>query len=392
MKIPKTIKDIEKMVKDEVPESLHLDYKASQALIKKKKDEICKDVSSFANADGGILIYGVKEKGNIPYEIDQGALNNEIDREWIDQILSYNISPPLDGLKIVQIKKDECHSFYVLNIPKSYRGPHQAPDKRYYKRFNFRSAPMEHYEIEDIKNRNLIIPPLIDIKFETENVLFKLIIENIGTEVAQNVIFEFSPEFKWPKKSLPPALSQRIKYFQPGRKLTYTYSSSIEALKKDSKISTVFDLNVRYNHPRIGREIQDTFHFDLNDYFGTRVERDPLKEMAKSLEQIAGLKGVLEEHNRYMKELGSIASPTGLDFSITSLRNLRHLLSKDDSFEPLDIRHCDLEAMQEILGIDGKLTYRIYEHIHFGESNQSLNDLEGMTDDILNKIKKNFKI
>ena len=392
MKIPKTIKDIKKLVKDEVPESLHLEYKASKALIKKKKDEICKDVSSFANADGGILIYGVKEKGNIPYEIDQGTSNKEIDREWIDQILSYNISPPIDGLEIVQIKNDECHSSYVLSIPKSYRGPHQAPDKRYYKRFNFRSAPMDHYEIEDIKNRKLTVPPLIDIKFETENVLFKLVIENIGTEVAQNVIFEFSPEFKWPKETLPPALSKGIKYFQPGRKLAYTYSSSIEALKKDSKIDTVFEIHVTYNHPQIGSQIQDYFHFDLNDYYGTRVERDPLKEMAKFLEQIAGLKGIFEEHNRYMKELGGIARPTGLDFSVTSLRNLRHLLSNNDFFEPVDIRHCDLEAIQEILGIDGKLVYQIYEHIHFGENNQSLNDIEGMTDDILDKIKKNFKI
>ena len=43
---------------------------------------------------------------------------------------------------------------YVVDIPQSNIA-HQAFDKRYYKRFNFISTPMEDYEIRDI-NKGVI--------------------------------------------------------------------------------------------------------------------------------------------------------------------------------------------------------------------------------------------
>ena len=64
------------MVKDGIEESLVLKYKASAALGKKSKQktEISKDVSAFANATGGQLIYGIAEKGRKAVELYQGAV------------------------------------------------------------------------------------------------------------------------------------------------------------------------------------------------------------------------------------------------------------------------------------------------------------------------------
>jgi hypothetical protein len=43
---------------------------------------------------------------------------------------------------------------YAVSIPAATsRAPHQAADKRYYKRYNFQSVPMEDYEIRDILRR-----------------------------------------------------------------------------------------------------------------------------------------------------------------------------------------------------------------------------------------------
>jgi hypothetical protein len=39
------------------------------------------------------------------------------------------------------------------NQERSSRAPHQAPDKRYYKRQNFQSSPMEDYEVRDTLRR-----------------------------------------------------------------------------------------------------------------------------------------------------------------------------------------------------------------------------------------------
>ena len=59
---PTTVAEIDKLISDQVQEDLHLDYKESGAIHKTKKDDISKDVSAFANSDGGLLIYGVRER------------------------------------------------------------------------------------------------------------------------------------------------------------------------------------------------------------------------------------------------------------------------------------------------------------------------------------------
>ena len=66
-----------RMMDDQVEENLHLDYRAAQSLQKtdKSRREIVKDVTSFANADGGVIIYGMsefrdREKAHIPEKLD----------------------------------------------------------------------------------------------------------------------------------------------------------------------------------------------------------------------------------------------------------------------------------------------------------------------------------
>ena len=65
-----SIDDIYDLIRNEVEENIHLDYKEARALGKEdaKKADITKDVSSFANADGGIIIYGVAEENHKPEE------------------------------------------------------------------------------------------------------------------------------------------------------------------------------------------------------------------------------------------------------------------------------------------------------------------------------------
>ena len=55
--------DLDNLIINQIEENIHLDYKASGSLAKSdgKKDEISRDVSSFANSNGGIIIYGIAE-------------------------------------------------------------------------------------------------------------------------------------------------------------------------------------------------------------------------------------------------------------------------------------------------------------------------------------------
>ncbi|TDL70422.1 ATP-binding protein [Paenibacillus amylolyticus] len=155
-----TEEDIQNLIINQVKENINLDYKASASLAKMNdncKKELSKDVSAFANSDGGILIYGVVEEGNIPIRIDDGCDPNVVTREWIEQIIDSRIQRKIAGIRIHQVGLSGENSgsvMYVISIPQSKDAPHMADDNRYYKRYNFKSAPMEDYEVRDVRKRN----------------------------------------------------------------------------------------------------------------------------------------------------------------------------------------------------------------------------------------------
>src|SRR5262249_49506878 len=150
-----TEEDLQRLIDEEIQESLTLDYKASPSLARddKSRDELCKDVTAFANSAGGQIIYGIVEKDRKPVNVDDGS---DLSREWIEQVIDSRVEPRLDGLVItpVPVGMGSGRHAYVLTIPQaSGRAPHQAPDKKYYKRQNFQSVPMEDYEIRDALRR-----------------------------------------------------------------------------------------------------------------------------------------------------------------------------------------------------------------------------------------------
>lgn len=151
--------EIQKLIDSEVEESLNLEYKACKALKKEEgcKKELSKDVSSFANSDSGTIIYGVIERDNKPIKIDVGFDPNNISKEWIEQVINSRITPKIEDIIINPIPLSNSDKFlYSIKIPKSDKAPHQASDKKYYKRYNFQSVPMEEYEIRELYFRNII--------------------------------------------------------------------------------------------------------------------------------------------------------------------------------------------------------------------------------------------
>jgi hypothetical protein len=151
--------DLNELIRDDVQEAWNLDYKASGALARTdaSRNELSKDVAAFANSAGGRIIYGIIEKDQHPKAIDDGVNAREITREWLEQVISTNIQPRIDRLRIYPIalpSKGADRVAYVIDIPQSTsRAPHQSRDNKYYKRYNFQYVAMEDYEIRDIMRR-----------------------------------------------------------------------------------------------------------------------------------------------------------------------------------------------------------------------------------------------
>ena len=229
-------KELQEFVKENLSEDSHLDFKDSRAIsdwTREQRGEMAKDVSSFANAGGGIIIYGAvesKPNGDQPtpqFEKFDTGITGTLKREAIEDTLTSElfIHKKIDGLVIRQIKVPGANSnFYlVISIPMSFRAPHMHnPTKRYYKRHNFKAEPMEGYEVEDIRNRT--ISPQVKLTFpykrtrmvgqgEVHYYSATFVLENVGTRTLKDYYFELRiPEIVDPDcgGKLPQALQERI--------------------------------------------------------------------------------------------------------------------------------------------------------------------------------------
>lgn len=202
-----TLETLQKHITDQIEESLYLDYKAAGSLSKedKKKTEISKDISAFANSDGGVIIYGMKEFQKdtkyLPESIDP-IDRNYFSKETLEDIINSRISPRIHGIVITPItigEPSENKVVYVVEIPKGNTA-FQAYDKRYYRRFNFQSVAMDDWEIKDIINRQSLTEVKITFRprfnksfLETykkqgkSKLLFDIIATNTGRKIIQYI-------------------------------------------------------------------------------------------------------------------------------------------------------------------------------------------------------------
>lgn len=186
------------------PESHHLEFSSGIADPRKKQDfanSVCKEISGFANADGGKIIVGVRAKfrGKMEVidEIDQGIDPQVFGKESLEQVLLGNISPKID-LKIQVITKSASSKnwYAVVNVPKADTAVQFVGDYRYYRRRNFKTDPMTNDEIVDVMSRKK--NPILRLKFSKTNkygdALLDVLLINKGKVIAND--FGFNLSFK----------------------------------------------------------------------------------------------------------------------------------------------------------------------------------------------------
>ncbi len=205
-----TENDLIEMKRNQDQESLNLEFKGSASLGMEdtRKNDISKDVSAFANSEGGDIVYGVTEAGTPPSrfgDIDDGIDASLINPEWLEQVINSRIHPRIEGIRINPVELKETRPgrhAYVVHIPASYDAPHQASDKRYYKRGNFLSIAMEDYEVRDVRNR--FVQPVVVAEVSGKQVTpaelwdaqgkadvrLSIVLKNVGRRIAQQVYLE----------------------------------------------------------------------------------------------------------------------------------------------------------------------------------------------------------
>lgn len=292
--VPKTLEDIERLISNGVPESIHLEYKSARSLssdnnAEKNKKEISKDVSSFANSAGGVIIYGIKEDNRThePKGIEGTPLSSN-KSEWLENVISSNISPVIQNIEILPVTTSPTEVIFCVCIPQSYRAPHQANDKKYYKRYNFKSEPMEDYEINGIRARSQRIDSLVNIALEPDEGAMYLVVSNVGDRVAENICIDITEEFRkfWTEhglNSIPPSIATGFRALSPKQTLRYIVAENRKFLSDLS--GQELCVTVNYTHPAIGMPHTDSFYFRPDDFQGMVLYKDPIKELSSKIDK-----------------------------------------------------------------------------------------------------------
>ena len=147
--------DLEQLVHNEEREKRILDYKQclpGGALRDRK--EFLADVSSFANAGGGHIVFGIKEKGGQAVElIGLGEISPEDEILRLEQLARSGIQPRIPSLASNAVPLANNTFAIVMHIPHSWALPHMVTlegSSRFYSRNSSGKHPLDITEIRGL--------------------------------------------------------------------------------------------------------------------------------------------------------------------------------------------------------------------------------------------------
>jgi hypothetical protein len=150
--------DLQRLVANKVPESRSLEYK--QALpggTDGEKKEFLADVSSFANAVGGDLVFGItetREDGKttgLPESVPGLAgVNTDAETRRLENILRDGIAPRLPSVQFYWVSGLPAGSVLIIRVQRSWAGPHMVTYQQHSRFYSRRAAgkyPLDVFEL-----------------------------------------------------------------------------------------------------------------------------------------------------------------------------------------------------------------------------------------------------
>jgi hypothetical protein len=164
--------DLQALKKNEVSEGKAIEYKSLlPGGADAEKKEFLADVSSFANASGGHLIFGVEEKGGVPINISGLDISNpDAINGRLESIIRDGIEPRIPGIHIAAIPLKNSRKVILISIPKSWALPHMVTFQGHSKFYSRNSAGKYQLDVAELRSAFLLSETTIDriIKFRLE--------------------------------------------------------------------------------------------------------------------------------------------------------------------------------------------------------------------------------
>lgn len=161
LSVPLTWEGMESLIEVAQKESATLDYKSSlyDLSAEEQKDEFAKDISSFANNNGGVLILGIKDLNNSASALMPVQFSDRFESRC-QQVIGSHVSPRIP-LKFLRINDgtDSNSGILLIEIPKSSDAPHGAFKDgriRYAMRNGMDTRYLSEVEVADMYKRRFL--------------------------------------------------------------------------------------------------------------------------------------------------------------------------------------------------------------------------------------------
>lgn len=197
--------DIDALITNAVQESKVIEYKeALPGRTDKEKKEFLADISSFANAAGGDILYGMAEhrdsngKSTGMPEAANGlpSINQDAVILRLESMIRDGIAPRINGIQIRAIEGFTEGSVIILRVPNSWASPHMVTFKsisRFYSRTNGGKYPMD---VAEIRSAFALSDTVVDkVKNFRDNRLASIIANEtpLQLNVGAKIVFHILP-------------------------------------------------------------------------------------------------------------------------------------------------------------------------------------------------------
>jgi hypothetical protein len=156
--------DLQNLIRDEVTEQIYLEYKRNiPGNESTEKIEYLKDVSSFANARGGYIVFGMEEQDGLPKNlvtISRSKANKEVLR--LVQMAESGIRPRIQGFRIRDIPLSPGNCVLLTQIPRSFNKPHMVTYRNHSRFYSRNSKGVFQMDVDEIKEMVLLSQDLAD--------------------------------------------------------------------------------------------------------------------------------------------------------------------------------------------------------------------------------------
>lgn len=148
-----TATDLQSLIDNEVSENRTIEYKLTLPKSSEgDKKEFLADISSFANAGGGDLLYGVSAKEGIPESIPGLVdFNEDAERLRLESSIREGIAPRISGIQLKAISGFRDGPMLIIRVPKSWISPHMVTFKGSSRFFSRNSAGKFHMDVTELR-------------------------------------------------------------------------------------------------------------------------------------------------------------------------------------------------------------------------------------------------